>query len=51
MKNFDVVVSNPPYLSEEHYRKCLKKQVKSFEAKNALVAEEDGMKYIRIIAR
>lgn len=47
MVNFDIVISNPPYLSEDHFKKFLKPQVKRYEKKNALVAQEEGIKYIR----
>jgi methylase of polypeptide subunit release factors len=28
--NADIVISNPPYLSEQHYSKYLKPQIKLF---------------------
>ncbi len=40
---FDVIVSNPPYVSESEFL-TLEKDVKDFEPKLALVAENDGMK-------
>lgn len=30
MDGADIVVANPPYLSENHYRKCLRTQVKRY---------------------
>lgn len=38
----DVVVSNPPYVSEEEYE-LLPREVRDFEPKEALVAGEDGL--------
>lgn len=46
---FDVIVSNPPYVSENEF-KTLEKDVKDFEPKLALVAKNDGLEiYERII--
>lgn len=39
---FDVIVSNPPYISEDEF-KTLEKDVQEFEPKLALVAENDGL--------
>lgn len=39
---FDVIVSNPPYVSESEFVN-LEKDVRDFEPKLALVAEKDGM--------
>lgn len=47
--DFDIVVSNPPYLSKEHYQKYLKAQIKKYEDKDALVTDHNGMKYIEAL--
>ena len=39
---FDVIVSNPPYVSEEEYQ-SLQPEVRCFEPKCALTAKEDGL--------
>lgn len=41
-KTFDVIVSNPPYISEDEF-KTLDKDVRDFEPKLALVTENDGL--------
>jgi release factor glutamine methyltransferase len=47
---FDLIVSNPPYVSEPEYDK-LAPNVKNFEPKSALTAGQDGLDIIkRIIA-
>lgn len=49
-EKFDIIVSNPPYVSEIDY-KSLCKEVKN-EPKRALIAGKDGLKFIkRIIER
>lgn len=49
-EKFDIIVSNPPYVSETDY-KSLCKEVKN-EPKRALIAGKDGLKFIkRIIER
>jgi len=40
--DYDIVLSNPPYLQEKNYHN-LQKQVKLFEAKTALVGGSDGL--------
>ena len=40
--SFDIIVSNPPYVSESEY-KCLEEDIRSFEPKVALVASDDGL--------
>lgn len=30
MQNHEIVISNPPYLSEEHYQKKIKPQIKKY---------------------
>ncbi len=44
----DVVISNPPYIPEEIYKK-LPVEVKNFEPKIALLGGEDGLEHIREI--
>lgn len=39
---FDVIISNPPYVSEEEYR-SLQPEVRCFEPKSALTAGEEGL--------
>lgn len=39
---FDVIISNPPYLSEEECRSA-QPEVRCFEPKSALVADENGL--------
>jgi len=43
---FDIIVSNPPYVSEVEYEQ-LPPDVKNYEPKLALLAEEDGTAIIR----
>ena len=45
-KNFDLIVSNPPYVTLEEYE-ALDKGVRSFEPKLALVGGKDGLDTIR----
>ena len=47
-KKFDIIISNPPYVTEKEY-KGLEKEL-FFEPKNAFVAGEDGLDFYRIIA-
>lgn len=47
-KKFDMVVSNPPYISETEWRD-LDPTVRDYEPKAALVANEEGMAIIRQI--
>ena len=44
----DLVISNPPYIPEEIYKK-LPVEVKNFEPKIALLGGEDGLEHIREI--
>ena len=46
---FDIVVSNPPYLSENEY-KNLNKQVINFEPKVAFLGGKDGLKFYKLFA-
>jgi release factor glutamine methyltransferase len=50
-ENFDVIVSNPPYISQSEYR-VLPADVKNFEPQSALLAGERGTEVIgRLIAQ
>ena len=46
--SFDIVVSNPPYISEGEFAQ-LEPDVKDFEPVSTLIAKEDGLYYIRKI--
>ena len=49
-RRFNVIISNPPYISETEYQ-TLMPEVKMYEPKIALVAEDDGLKiYKQIIS-
>jgi len=48
-EKFDAVVSNPPYVSEEEWN-SLEPEVKDWEPKKALVAEDNGLKFYPEIA-
>ena len=45
---FDLIVSNPPYLTEQEY-KCTAKEVHDYEPKTALVAGDDGIAALNLI--
>ncbi len=47
-EKFDLIISNPPYISEEFYDK-LESKVKDHEPKLALYADEDGLIFYREI--
>ncbi|MCR4662366.1 MAG: peptide chain release factor N(5)-glutamine methyltransferase [Endomicrobiaceae bacterium] len=47
-KKFDIIISNPPYVTEDEY-KNLQKEI-FFEPKNAFVAGKDGLEFYKIIA-
>jgi len=46
---YDIVVSNPPYLTALEYNKTTK-EIQSYEPKIALIAGTDGLKFYRNIA-
>lgn len=45
-KNFDIIVSNLPYLNKEEYKNC-PNEVKKYESKSALYGGKNGLKYIK----
>jgi release factor glutamine methyltransferase len=47
---YDVIVSNPPYVSFDEYRK-LQKEVVEYEPKHAVTDFGDGLKFYRIISK
>ena len=47
---FDVICSNPPYISEKEYP-LIEKQVKDYEPKLALVSKDNGLLHIKKIAQ
>ncbi|MGD9161322.1 MAG: peptide chain release factor N(5)-glutamine methyltransferase [Desulfobacteraceae bacterium] len=47
-QNFDIILSNPPYVTTGEYE-SLPVKIKNFEPKTALVGDEDGLCYIRTI--
>jgi release factor glutamine methyltransferase len=49
-EKFDLVVSNPPYISNEEYSK-LQPELRVYEPRVALTDESDGFKFFNIIAR
>lgn len=48
-KKFDIIVSNPPYIEENH--QCLKEGDVRFEPRIALTSGEDGLNAIKTIVR
>ena len=46
---FDVIVSNPPYISVEDYD-ALELELKKYEPKDALTDHEDGLSFYKIIS-
>ena len=46
---YDIIVSNPPYLSDLEYKKTTK-EIQSYEPKIALIGGIDGLKFYRNIA-
>ncbi len=49
-KKYDVIVSNPPYISEFGYKK-LQLEIVKYEPKLALIGGKDGLKYYKIFAK
>jgi release factor glutamine methyltransferase len=47
--SFDIIISNPPYISEAEYAE-LSPQIRRYEPRTALLGGEDGLGYIRKIA-
>ncbi len=47
-KRFDIIVSNPPYISQEEYEDLMP-EVKKYEPKNALTDEGDGYSFYQKI--
>ena len=47
-KYFDIILSNPPYVTEKDYE-LLPNKIKEFEPRLALESGEDGLSHIRII--
>ena len=47
-RSFDIILSNPPYVTAKDYE-LLPKKIKGFEPKLALESGEDGLSHIRII--
>jgi release factor glutamine methyltransferase len=47
-ERFEVIISNPPYLSEEEWEQT-EPEVKNYDPKNALVAKDDGLRDIKNI--
>lgn len=48
-ENFNILVSNPPYISEEEFTQ-LPAEVKQFEPAGALFGGKDGLDFYRVIA-
>lgn len=48
-KDFDMIVSNPPYIPQHEYDE-LQEEVKKFEPKSALVAEREGYYFYNLIS-
>ena len=47
-KKFDIIISNPPYVTEKEYKGLAKELF--FEPQNAFLAGEDGLDFYKIIA-
>ena len=47
---YDIIVSNPPYLTECEYKKA-QEEIKNFEPKVALVGGADGLQIYRILSK
>tara|TARA_B100001057_G_scaffold500498_1_gene615908 strand:+ start:4189 stop:5019 length:831 start_codon:yes stop_codon:yes gene_type:complete len=50
METYDIIVSNPPYLSEDDFEKT-QLEIKKFEPKISLVASENGLSFYKLFAR
>ncbi|HPB58698.1 MAG TPA: peptide chain release factor N(5)-glutamine methyltransferase [Candidatus Saccharicenans sp.] len=48
--SFDLIVSNPPYVAQDDWQK-LDRSVRDFEPKKALLAGQDGLRFIRRLVR
>ena len=46
---FDIIVSNPPYVSRENYS-SLQKEIKNFEPRTSVTDEDDGYTFFKSIA-
>lgn len=49
-KQFDLIVSNPPYISSKEYHR-LDSTVKEYEPKIALTDDEDGLKFYKLYSK
>ncbi len=49
-KKFDVIISNPPYISKDEYEKLMP-EVKKYEPKNALTDLADGLSFYEKISK
>ena len=49
-KKFDLIVSNPPYLSKNDYKKT-SREIKNYEPKNAFCGGNDGLFFYKKFAR
>ena len=47
-QRFDIIISNPPYISPEEYE-TLSTSVKKWEPKMALIAKDNGLEFYKII--
>ena len=47
-KEFDMIVSNPPYIPEKEYKKLMH-EVKKYEPRLALTAEDEGLYFYKLI--
>ena len=50
MKSYDLIVSNPPYISNIEYR-SLDKQVKDYEPQTSLTDHKDGLYFYKFFAK
>ena len=49
-EKYDVIISNPPYLTEEEYT-ASQEEIKKYEPKIALVGGKDGLKFYKLFAK